>query len=230
IRWQHPEFGLLSAAEVVPIAENSGLIVDIGKWVIGEACRQYRRWVNEGITGLRIAVNVSVMQLRDPQFVKIVADALRTNAMPGEFLELEVTESSLQNSEASVSALRRIESLGVTISIDDFGTGYSCMSSLKLLPIHRLKIDQSFVKDIPEERNDCAIATAIIVLGHELGMKVIAEGIETQAQADFVRAAGCDELQGYLFSKPMSATALINQLRQHNFLIASGTQTDPSGG
>ncbi|MDP2283902.1 MAG: EAL domain-containing protein, partial [Pseudohongiella sp.] len=139
-------------------------------------------------------------------------------------------ESSLQNSEASVSALRRIESLGVTISIDDFGTGYSCMSSLKLLPIHRLKIDQSFVKDIPEERNDCAIATAIIVLGHELGMKVIAEGIETQAQADFVRAAGCDELQGYLFSKPMSATALINQLRQHNFLIASGTQTDPSGG
>lgn len=214
IRWQHPESGLLSAAEVIPIAENSGLIVEIGEWVIEEACKQYRVWVDEGNPCLRIAVNVSVMQLRDPRFVSIVANALKTNNMPGEFLELEVTESSLQNSENNVTALRFIESLGVTISIDDFGTGYSCMSSLKTLPIHRLKIDQSFVKDIPGDRNDCAIATAIIVLGHELGMKIIAEGIETQVQADFVRGAGCDELQGYLFGKPVAADVLITQLRQ----------------
>ncbi|TFH74849.1 GGDEF domain-containing response regulator [Gammaproteobacteria bacterium LSUCC0112] len=217
IRWQHPESGLLSAAEVIPIAENSGLIVEIGEWVIEEACRQYRAWVDEGNPRLRIAVNVSVMQLRDPRFVSIVANALKTNNMPGEFLEMEVTESSLQNSENNVTALRFIESLGVTISIDDFGTGYSCMSSLKTLPIHRLKIDQSFVKDIPGDRNDCAIATAIIVLGHELGMKIIAEGIETQVQADFVRAAGCDELQGYLFGRPVAADVLVTQLRQQLF-------------
>ncbi|ALO45763.1 two-component system response regulator [Pseudohongiella spirulinae] len=213
IRWQHPEAGLLSAAEVIPVAEHSNLIVDVGKWVIGEACRQYRTWVDAGLPGVRIAVNVAVRQLKDPQFVSIVADALAAHAMPGEFLELEVTESSLQNSEDSVSALRRIESLGVTISIDDFGTGYSCMSSLKLLPIHRLKVDQSFVRDIPGDRNDCAIATAIIVLGHELGLQVIAEGIETREQSEFICAAGCDELQGYLFSKPLPAESLADLLR-----------------
>lgn len=226
IRWQHPAQGLLSAAEVIPIAEHSGLIVDIGKWVLGEACRQFRAWADQGIHGLRIAVNVSVTQLRDPRFVSIVANALETNNMPGEFLELEVTESSLQNSESNVSALRYIESLGVSISIDDFGTGYSCMSSLKMLPIHRLKIDQSFVKDIPREQSDCAIATAIIVLGHQLGMRVIAEGIETQAQADFVRAAGCDELQGYLFSKPVSAETLITHLKTRNLLNLNAMDTD----
>lgn len=200
------------------MAEGSNLIVDIGGWVIGEACRQYREWVDHGAKGVRIAVNVSARQLRDPRFVAVVADALAANRMPGEFLELEVTESSLQNSEGSVSALRRIESLGVTISIDDFGTGYSCMSSLKLLPIHRLKIDQSFVRDIPADRNDCAIATAIIVLAHKLGMQVIAEGIETQDQADFICAAGCDELQGYLFSIPRPADEIIQLLRQSDHL------------
>ncbi len=214
IRWQHPEAGLLSAADVIPMAESSHLIVDIGEWVIGAACRQYRSWVDEGVRAVRIAVNVSARQLRDPGFVSIVARALEENRMPGECLELEVTESSLQNSEASVSALRRIELLGVTISIDDFGTGYSCMSSLKLLPIHRLKIDHSFVKDIPRERNDCAIATAIIVLGHQLGLRVIAEGIETREQADFIRTAGCDELQGYLFSTPLPADKVVQLLRQ----------------
>ena len=230
IRWQHPELGLLSAAEVIPIAENSGLIVDIGKWVIGEACRQYSAWIDQGIHDLRIAVNMSVTQLRDPQFVSIVANALESYNMPGNSLELEVTESSLQNSERNVAALRHIESLGVTISIDDFGTGYSCMSSLKMLPIHRLKIDQSFVKDIPGEQSDCAIATAIIVLGHQLGMKVIAEGIETRAQADFVRAAGCDELQGHFFSKPVSAEALAALLQQHNILNRKQTDADTNGG
>lgn len=218
IRWQHSELGLLSAAEIIPIAENSGLIVDIGKWVIEEACRQHQAWTDAGITGLRIAVNVSVMQLRDPRFVSIVANALKQNRMPGEYLELEVTESLLQNSEASITALRAIEALGVTIAIDDFGIGYSCMSSLKMLPVHRLKVDKSFVDDIPGEQSDCAIATAIIVLGHELGMKVIAEGIETQAQAEFLRAAGCDVLQGFLFGKPVSAEALISQLRELDLL------------
>tara|TARA_R110000823_G_scaffold171736_9_gene304226 strand:- start:77797 stop:80235 length:2439 start_codon:yes stop_codon:yes gene_type:complete len=216
IRWQHPEAGLLSATEVIPMAEESNLIVDIGDWVIDEACRQYRCWVDAGAKRMRIAVNVSARQLRDPGFVGTVANALKTHRMPGEFLELEVTESSLQNSEASVSALRRAESLGVYISIDDFGTGYSCMSSLKLLPIHRLKIDQSFVRDIPDERNDCAIVTAIIVLGHELGLRVIAEGIETPEQADFIRTAGCDELQGYLFSVPLPADELFDLLPRHD--------------
>ena len=219
IRWQHPEAGLLSAADVIPMAESSNLIVDIGTWVINEACRQHRRWADAGAEGVRVAVNVSARQLTDPKFVSIVANALELNRMPGTCLELEVTESSLQNSEASVSALRRIESLGTSISIDDFGTGYSCMSSLKLLPIHRLKIDQSFVKDIPAERNDCAIATAIIVLGHELGLRVIAEGIETREQADFIRAAGCDELQGYFFSKPLPAAELTKLLQGNAFLL-----------
>jgi EAL domain-containing protein (putative c-di-GMP-specific phosphodiesterase class I) len=131
---------------------------------------------------------------------------------------LEVTESSLQNCEASIVALRRVESLGVTISIDDFGTGYSCMSSLKSLPIHRLKIDQSFVRDIPAEQNDCAIATAIIALGHQLGLHVIAEGIESRGQADFLRAAGCDEMQGYLLSVPLPAGDIAVLLREHQQL------------
>jgi|TARA_R100001530_G_scaffold127051_2_gene96177 diguanylate cyclase (GGDEF)-like protein/PAS domain S-box-containing protein len=218
IRWQHPEVGLLSAAEVIPVAENSSLIVDIGEWVIGEACRQYRIWVDKFGKNIRIAVNVSPRQLREPRFVSIVTNALKTSQMPGEFLELEVTESSLQNCEASLVALRKVESLGVTISIDDFGTGYSCMSSLKLLPIHRLKIDQSFVRDIPAEQNDCAIATAVIALGHQLGLRVIAEGIESREQADFLRAAGCDEMQGYLLSLPLPPADLTELLREHQQL------------
>jgi len=205
IRWQHPDMGLVAAAEIIPIAEMSNLIIDIGSWVIDEVCRQYGEWFKTTRKPMRIAVNVSPRQLSESRFASIVAGALERHGIPAECLELEITESCLQNNEIGIRCLRELERLGVTISIDDFGTGYSCLSSLKSLPINRLKIDRAFVSDIPENKSDCAIASAIIALGKQLNLSVIAEGIETREQADFMRHEGCNELQGYLFSKPVGA-------------------------
>lgn len=214
IRWQHPELGLVSAAEIIPIAEMSVLIVEIGEWVIDEVCCQYHQWSESGLSPVRIAINVSVRQLQDRRLVSVVADALTRHQVPAEHLEFEVTESCLQDNESSVRCLQELERLGVPISIDDFGTGYSCMSSLKKLPIHRLKIDQAFVRDIPASDSDCAIASAIIALGQQLKLKVIAEGIESKDQAEYMRSAGCDELQGFLFSRPLPAADIQKLLFQ----------------
>lgn len=205
IRWQHPEKGLLFAAEVIPVAEGGSLILDIGEWVVEEACRQLRRWLDSGYLPPRIAVNASVRQLQAKDFLSKLFLCLEKYAIPSQFLELEITESCLQENEAVALCLNELKEKGITIAIDDFGTGYSCMSSLKMLPIGKLKIDQTFVRDIPENENDCAIALAIVALGKQLKMTVIAEGIETEDQAAFMRGAGCDELQGYLLGRPQSA-------------------------
>lgn len=205
LRWQHPERGLISAGEIIPVAENSNLIVELGEWVLLEACRQLRCWLDQGIEPIRLAVNVSIRQLQDQGFVHLVDSSIRRYNIPSPLLELEITESCLQECEISLGNLKKLKQLGLTISIDDFGTGYSCMSSLKNLPIHCLKIDQSFVRGLPQDENDMAIASAIIALGHQLKLRIVAEGIEFPAQAEFLRSAGCDVFQGYLLGYPMSA-------------------------
>jgi diguanylate cyclase (GGDEF)-like protein len=215
IRWQHPTNGLLPPIEIIPVAEASGLIVDIGNWVLDEACRQLCEWHKNGLPDMRMAVNVSIRQLADKRLPEFVEKLLQQYSLPPHLLELEVTESCLQNDTTNVICLQKLEKLGVSISIDDFGTGYSCMSSLKFLPIRRLKIDQAFVRDIPGDKNDCAIAAAIMALGRQLNMEVIAEGVETVEQVGFLGSIGCDELQGYYFSRPVEARSiseLINSL------------------
>lgn len=205
IRWQHPVKGLLSPAEIIPVAETSRLIVEIGNWILVEACKQLQQWRAEGFSELRIAVNISIRQLADKHLQQLIAELLKQHDLPAHLLELEVTESCLQNEVIYITNLEQLENLGIPISIDDFGTGYSCLSSLKNLPIRRLKIDQSFVKGIPHDSNDCAIAAAILAMAQKLNLQVTAEGIETYDQAYFLGNLGCHELQGYLLSKPVPA-------------------------
>lgn len=213
IRWQHPVKGLLSPAEIIPVAEVSGLILAIGNWVLREACRQLSVWREAGFHDLRISVNISIRQFSDNHLPLFIAGLLAEYHLPAHLLELEITESCLQNDLVNITCLQQLEKLGVSISIDDFGTGYSCMSSLKNLPIHRLKIDQSFIKDIPQDKNDCAIAAAILALSKELNLKVVAEGIETSEQVNFLNNLGCNDLQGFLFGRPVAPEQIPDLIR-----------------
>ena len=221
IRWQHPEMGLVSAFEIIPVAETSDLIVSIGNWVIDEVCRQCEEWRKNDVQIDRVAINASPRQLQDIQFVGILAAAMRRHKIAPHVIEVEITESCLQDNEESVRTLNELEKLGVTISIDDFGTGYSCLSSLRSLPIHRLKIDQAFVRDIPEDESACAIASAIVALSQQLDMAVIAEGIETIEQADYMESIGCQELQGYLYSRPVHADEIVSLVMEDKKRISS---------
>tara|TARA_R110001592_G_scaffold19937_4_gene81402 strand:- start:3342 stop:5768 length:2427 start_codon:yes stop_codon:yes gene_type:complete len=221
IRWQHPEMGLVSAFEIIPVAETSDLIVSIGNWVIDEVCRQCEEWRKNDVQIDRVAINASPRQLQDIQFVGILAAAMRRHKIAPHVIEVEITESCLQDNEESVRTLNELEKLGVTISIDDFGTGYSCLSSLRSLPIHRLKIDQAFVRDIPEDESACAIASAIVALSQQLDMAVIAEGIETIEQADYMESIGCQELQGYLYSRPVPADEIVSLVMEDKKKISS---------
>ncbi|WP_418006998.1 putative bifunctional diguanylate cyclase/phosphodiesterase [Nitrosomonas ureae] len=213
IRWKHPKKGLLLPAEIIPVAETSRLIIDIGNWVLREACKQLHQWRNDGLNNLRMSVNVSIRQLADNNLQKFIAKLLHQYSLPAHSLELEITESCLQNELIYISCLEQLKKLGILISIDDFGTGYSCLSSLKNLPIHRLKIDQSFVKGIPLDKNDCAIATAVLALAQKLNLQVTAEGIETYDQIIFLLDHGCNELQGYWLSKPVSPKQIPDLIR-----------------
>ena len=204
LRWCHPVRGFVSPADFIPVAEETGLIESIGAWVLDSACRQLAVWRADGITGLRMAVNLSARQLRATDLVEQVRDVLaRYGLQPGE-LEIEVTESvAMDNPEQSIEQLRALRALGVTLAIDDFGTGYSSLAYLKLLPIHVLKIDRAFVRDVETNANDAAICAATVALAHTLGLKVVAEGIETEAQRNYLATElGCDYLQGYLFGQP----------------------------
>jgi diguanylate cyclase (GGDEF)-like protein/PAS domain S-box-containing protein len=206
IRWHHPELGVVSPAKFIPLAEDTGLIHDIGIWVMQAACRQGKEWLDKGYDFGRIAVNVARPQLQRSDFLDTVKKALELSGLSAVNLELEVTERSVvENTEQAVQQLKALGAMGLRLSIDDFGTGYSSMSYLKLLPIHKLKIDQSFVRDIPIDRNDMAISEAIIALGHALDLHVIAEGVETEQQAEFLSEKGCKEGQGYLYCKPLPA-------------------------
>lgn len=215
VRWQHPELGLLAPTEFIQLAEESGLIVDLGEWVLREACRQNMAWRQDGMEGLRVAVNLSGYQLQHSRLVETVRTILEETGMPGEQLEFEITESVImQNPDYAVEVLNEISSLGIHISIDDFGTGYSSLSHLKRFSVNTLKIDKSFVRDVESNSTDAAIASAIIAMGSSLNLKVIAEGVETKQQMDFLRDNNCDQVQGFLISRPLPADQALEVLRQ----------------
>ena len=206
LRWQHPERGLVSPAEFIPLLEETGLIVPVGEWVLRTACAQNSAWLAAGLPPLRMAVNLSAHQFRQSNLTDVVCLALEDSGLAPELLELEVTESiMIQDLQTTITTLNQLHVIGIQISIDDFGTGYSSLSYLKRLPISKIKIDQSFVRDICTDPDDAAIADAVISLGHSLKMQVIAEGVETAEQLDYLRAHGCDEMQGYYFSRPLPA-------------------------
>jgi diguanylate cyclase (GGDEF)-like protein/PAS domain S-box-containing protein len=209
IRWEHPDLGLLSPAKFIPFAEETGLILPVGEWVLREACRQNRAWQNQGLPSVRVAVNISAVQFRYSGFPLTVQAALAETGLESRWLELEVTESAIMKDQEDVGrvtdSLEHLKSLGLELAIDDFGTGYSSLSYLKRFPIDKLKIDQSFVRDISFDKDDAAITSAIIGLTRNLGLRTIAEGVETREQLDFLQAHGCDEAQGFLFSKPLTA-------------------------
>jgi diguanylate cyclase (GGDEF)-like protein len=208
VRWRHPERGLVSPLEFIPLAEDTGLIVPIGEWVLRTACSQNKAWQNVGFTPLRVGVNLSARQFEQPDLAEMVARILRETGLESRYLELELIESALMKSaEASVGVLHELKGMGVCIAIDDFGTGYSSLSYLRRFPVNKLKIDQSFVREILTNESDAEIVRAVIALGHSLKLKVVTEGVETEDQRAFLRSLGCDEMQGYLFSKPLPAEA-----------------------
>jgi diguanylate cyclase len=205
LRWVHPVLGMVSPAEFIPVAEESGLIEPIGLWVLGEACRQARRWQDAGLAPLCVSVNLSARQFQQAGLVRQIGAALADSGLDARYLELEITEGTvMHDAAAAVATMHALKRLGVTLSIDDFGTGYSSLSYLKLFPIDVLKIDRSFVTDVTRDPNDAAITHAIIGLAHWLGLFVVAEGVETLEQARFLAAAGCDEFQGYYLSRPLA--------------------------
>ncbi|MEQ9061697.1 MAG: EAL domain-containing protein [Gammaproteobacteria bacterium] len=216
IRWVHPELGRVSPAEFIPVAEETGLIVPIGEWVLGEACRQLAAWDAAGLGPYKCAVNVSGSQFRVAALPERLARVVEAAGIAPSRIELELTESMLMEDAAlAIETLDALKALGFGIAVDDFGTGYSSLSYLKRLPIDVLKIDQSFVRDLPGDDGDVAIVNTVISMARGLGLRTVAEGVETAAQRDFLRDAGCDELQGYYFSEPRAADDLVAWLREH---------------
>jgi EAL domain-containing protein (putative c-di-GMP-specific phosphodiesterase class I) len=206
LRWNNPEAGLIPPVEFIPIAEETSLIVDLGEWVLRTASAQCEAWRAEGLRAIRMGVNVSGHQIRQPSFVAKVSKALEETGLSPAQLELEITESTImQEDEVTNAAFRELTEMGVGIALDDFGTGYSSLSYLRRFAIDRVKVDRSFVQQITSNADDAALAIAIIAMAHSLRRRVVAEGVETVEQADFLREHGCDELQGFLFSKPVSA-------------------------
>ncbi|MGC2033715.1 MAG: EAL domain-containing protein [Steroidobacteraceae bacterium] len=206
LRWRHPERGLVAPGEFIPLAEETGLILPIGRWVLREACRQARQWQVEGLPFLRVAVNLSPVQFRQPGFLAVIRGALNDHALEPRFLEIEVTESTvMSHAEGSIETLEELSRMGVIVAIDDFGTGYSSMSYLRRFPIDKLKIDRSFIHDLAGSADDTSIVRAIISLAHSLRLKVVAEGVETSAQLEQLKALGCDQYQGFLMSPAVPA-------------------------
>ncbi|WP_165898338.1 EAL domain-containing protein [Tumebacillus sp. BK434] len=206
IRWRHPERGMVSPGEFIPLAEETKLIIPIGEWVLRTACRQNKAWQDAGFPPVCVSVNLSAAQFGQPNLVAMIKKILQETGLEPQYLNLEITESiTMNNVERAILTMHEINEYGIGISIDDFGTGYSSLNYLKKFPIQTLKIDQSFVRDMTEEHQDVAIPTAIIAMAHSLNLKVIAEGVETDVQRQMLRERGCDEMQGYLISRPVPA-------------------------
>ena len=209
LRWQHPELGPVSPAEFIPVAEDSGLILSIGEWVLRTAVRQLKHWMDRGCAPMVVAVNLSAIQFRHPSLSKMVTRILEEEELSPEYLELELTEGvAMYDPQAAVEIMDNLHELGIRMSIDDFGTGYSSLNYLKKFKVYKLKIDQSFVRDITTDQEDRAIVAAIISMSRDLGLQTIAEGVETVEQLDYLRAQGCNEAQGYYFNKPMPAAEI----------------------
>ena len=222
VRWRHPQRGLILPMEFIPLAEETGVITQLGAWVLRTACRQSRLWRDAGLPKLRIAVNVSAVQFRQPSLVRLIADVLREARVEPECLEVEVTESVVMyNPEDAAITLQKLSEMGVHISIDDFGTGYSSLSYLKKFPIDTLKVDRSFVKDVVSNADDASIVKAIIALGQSLRLNVVAEGVEHEDQLAFLRAIGCDEYQGYYYSRPLPAADVVTLFEQQQVVAAT---------
>ena len=217
LRWQHPERGLVGPDEFIGLAERSGLIIPIGAWVLDEACRQMHEWLTLGYADWKIAVNLSAVQFADPHLLEVVRGALERHQLPPQSLTLEVTESTaMHDTEASLLTLQKIADLGVEISIDDFGTGYSSLLYLKRLPANELKIDRGFVRDLSDGTEDAAIVSAIVALGRTLNLRIVAEGVETERQQQFLASVGCDALQGYLRGRPMAPDLFLQTMREQH--------------
>ncbi len=218
LRWEHPELGAISPVEFIPVAEQNGLIVPIGQWVLTNACRQAKAWLDAGLGPLRMAVNLSVRQFDSGDLTDTVALVLAETGLPASSLELEITESiAMQSVERTLSILHALKRLGVALAMDDFGTGYSSLAYLKRYPLDTLKVDQSFVRNITTDHGDASITRAIVAMAHSFGMSVIAEGVESQAHLDYLAKLGCEEFQGYHLSKPVPALAaqdLLSRQRQ----------------
>jgi EAL domain-containing protein (putative c-di-GMP-specific phosphodiesterase class I) len=227
IRWRHPEQGLLLPERFIPLAEESGLIVPLGEWVLRETCRQLRVWQDEGLPSIRVAVNISALQFRRLDLVDTVRRALADAGIGAHSLEIELTETAVMSDpEESVEILQRLSRMGIIVSVDDFGTGYSSMSYLRRFPIDKLKIDRSFITNIMNSSDDAAIVQAIISLAHSLRLTVVAEGVETAEQVAFLRKHGCDQYQGYYFSRPVDPVQFAALLRADQAL--EETSADPS--
>jgi len=213
IRWVSPQFGFVSPADFIAIAEETGLIVPMGRWVVQTACAQNRAWQKGGLPLLRIAVNISARQMADKGLVNFIVDSMSRTDLTAESLELEITESAvMSNQDHAEKVLNQLKALGFHLTMDDFGTGYSSLAYLKRFPFDSVKIDQSFVRGIPANRDDCAIVEAIVAMAHSLELKVVAEGVETQEQSEFLRKLGCDQIQGYVFSKPIPSAEIVGLL------------------
>lgn len=224
VRWKHPEMGMVAPGRFIPVAEESDLIVTIGSWIMEEACRQTKSLIDDGYAVGHVAVNLSPRQFRDPELIARVSDILKRTGLDPKYLELEITESlAMKDVDAVVAKLKELKSLGLLMAIDDFGTGYSSLSYLRRFPIDRLKIDQSFTREVTSSSDGAAIARAVIQLGHALDLRVIAEGVETESQLHFLRENRCDEIQGYFFSRPMDAGSLRELLVSHDRPDASGS-------
>ncbi|MEK6742782.1 MAG: EAL domain-containing protein [Nitrospirota bacterium] len=216
VRWQHPELGLLFPMEFIPLAEETGLIIPLGEWILQKACMQARQWRESDFPPLRISVNLSMRQFTHNAITDTVLRAINMAQIHPGLLELELTESMvMNNAESTIASLRELKSIGVHLSLDDFGTGYSSLSRLKDLPLSTLKLDQSFVNAITRDRSNAAISRAIIALSHNLDLRVTAEGVETTDQLEFLRGLGCDEVQGYLFSRPLPAADMTAFMQNH---------------
>ncbi|ABY98234.1 TPA: EAL domain-containing protein [Pseudomonas putida] len=224
LRWEHPQHGLLLPDRFIGLAEKTGLIIPIGEWVLIEACRQMRQWLDQGHNGWRMAVNLSAIQFCHAGLVESVARALEQNGLPANCLTLEITETTaMHDADASLTVLQRLSDMGVDLSIDDFGTGYSSLMYLKRLPANELKIDRGFVRDLEQDSDDAAIVSAIVALGQALGLRIVAEGVETDMQQDFLTRLGCDSLQGYLLGQPVPAEQFMGKLR------AMGEESNAAG-
>ena len=223
LRWRAPQGGLYRPARFIGVAENTGLIVPIGKWVLRTACDQARSWQIQGLRSIVVSVNVSPRQFKESDMVQTVADALEQSGLAARYLQLELTENVVMgDAEKYVAMLRELKQLGVQLAVDDFGTGYSSLSYLKRFPVDHLKIDRAFVKDIATDPDDGAIVQTIIALGHKLGIRVVAEGVETEEQREYLQRSRCDEMQGYYFAKPLPATEFASMLSDGTDLAIGG--------
>jgi EAL domain-containing protein (putative c-di-GMP-specific phosphodiesterase class I) len=213
LRWRHPQRGLVAPAVFLALCEDSGLILPLGRWVLGEACQSHKRLVEAGWPGVSISVNVSASQFRDPQLVDSVREQMTAHSTPAGALELELPEAIIaRDPDFAVDVMTRLAALGVVLTIGDFGTGYSSMSTLYRVPADRIKIDRSVVRGVPDDANNAALCRSIISLGHGKNLKVVAEGVETSEELAWLRANGCDGVQGYLFARPAPFTEMLRAL------------------